>query len=164
MTCIGAHVLRGLCAVLKPPSVIKQIASRIEIRVAAEAGAHPAWRSLGFVSFSTNEKSRYSTLEMKSVMLPGPVASLVRLVCLGCHENELNTFRQVGLLRLQLRGTPVGGGAPEAATPGRGAPTPRRSMESAGMEAFAAPSPVSAPADVRPPLRPGPTRPRAQTH
>ncbi|KAK2076502.1 hypothetical protein QBZ16_001028 [Prototheca wickerhamii] len=138
------------------------IASRIEIRVAAEAGAHPAWRSLGFVSFSTNEKSRYSTLEMKSVMLPGPVASLVRLVCLGCHKNELNTFRQVGLLRLQLRGTPVGGGVPEAATPGRGAPTPRRSMESVGMEAFAAPSPVSAPEDVRTPVgaaAPGPSAP-----
>ncbi|KFM26584.1 Nephrocystin-3 [Auxenochlorella protothecoides] len=103
-----------------PFSVIhctSEIASKVEIRVAEDAAA-PAWRSLGFLSFSPNDRSGHAAREMKSVALPGPPAHLVQLIFHGWHPNALNAHGQVGLVSLAVSGE---------ALPGQPPPSPARS-------------------------------------
>ncbi|KAL6781774.1 FAP256 [Auxenochlorella protothecoides x Auxenochlorella symbiontica] len=94
-----------------------KIASKVEIRVAEDAAA-PAWRSLGFLSFSPNDRSGHAAREMKSVALPGPPAHLVQLIFHGWHPNALNAHGQVGLVSLAVSGE---------ALPGQPPPSPARS-------------------------------------
>lgn len=66
--------------------------------------ADPTWRSLGSLSFSANERSGFSAREMKSVVLPGPLARWVRLLFHGCHANARNQGGQVGLVHVGIQG------------------------------------------------------------
>ena len=56
--------------------------------------ASGAWQRLGFLSFDPNERSGYAARELKSVALPSPPASLVRLVFHRAHANPLNVYGQ----------------------------------------------------------------------
>ena len=53
------------------------------------------WKRLGHLSFDSNERSQLSARELKSVVLNGVPAQLVRFQMLRCHANRLNLYSQV---------------------------------------------------------------------
>lgn len=112
-----AFSTRGSCQLCTPPTsavaatepwstarLLLQIAAKVEIHVGllpegggADLGAVP-WKRLGHLSFDTNERSQLSARELKSVMLAGVPAQLVRFQFVRCHGNKLNVYNQVGRL------------------------------------------------------------------
>eukprot|EP00899_Mesostigma_viride_P016474 jgi/Mesvir1/24828/Mv22068-RA.1 len=107
---------------LDAPSHIRQIqllsheykiASRIEMYVGlpppgtADLSKVPMKR-LGYLSFDSNERSNHQARELKSVHVDVD-ALLVRLVCHKCHVNKLNIYNQVGIVALNILGTPLDG-------------------------------------------------------
>jgi hypothetical protein len=63
-----------------------------------------AFRRLGFLSFISNEKTKFRSREKKTVAL-SVTAYYVKLVMHKCHLNALNNYNQVGLIQV------VGSGA-----------------------------------------------------
>ena len=112
---------------LLPPSSTIQLSSlkllcheylipqKIEIIVASNEGREPAdsfaacsdIRRLGYVFLETNEKSNYEARELKSVSIGSQEAAYVKLRLYDCHQNDLNTHGQVGLLAVELFGSIV---------------------------------------------------------
>lgn len=82
-----------------PP--LPQIAAKVEVHVGmlpegcTDLGG-ALWRRLGHLSFDSNERSQLSARELKSVVLGGVPAQLVRFQFARCHANRLNLFGQVG--------------------------------------------------------------------
>lgn len=77
-----------------------QIAAKTEISVGIFAdGAQDIstvhWKRLGYLSFDSNEQSQLTARELKSVVLNGVSAQLVRFQFLRCHQNHLNKYDQV---------------------------------------------------------------------
>ena len=56
---------------------------------------------VGSVRFDDNERHNWSVKEMKTIRLNRP-AMLIKLVILGCHDNKLNLFNQIGKIFLHF--------------------------------------------------------------
>ncbi|GAB4823407.1 hypothetical protein N2152v2_010453 [Parachlorella kessleri] len=89
-----------------------KIAAKVEIHVGmlpdgSQDLAAAQWKRLGHLSFDSNERSQLSARELKSVVLNGVPAQLVRFQMLRCHANRLNLYSQVGIIALNLIGDPM---------------------------------------------------------
>jgi hypothetical protein len=87
-----------ICVLELAPTL--QIAAKVEIHVGMlpEGTQDPAaaqWKRLGHLSFDPNERSQLSARELKSVVLSGVPAQLVRFQIARCHMNQLNVYGQV---------------------------------------------------------------------
>lgn len=59
---------------------------------------------LGFMSFDSNEKTKFSARELKSVSLPGIYATHLRFIFHRCHSNIMNVNNQISLIMVELLG------------------------------------------------------------
>jgi len=80
------------------------------------------WARLGYLSLDSNERSAFKARELKSVYLKKRGAFL-KLLFHRCHINSLNLYNQVGLIAINVLGTPDARVAPHGAlTSGYDAP------------------------------------------
>ncbi|KAG0170146.1 hypothetical protein DFQ29_009418 [Apophysomyces sp. BC1021] len=61
---------------------------------------------LGYVCLDNNERAQFRARELKSIKVNAD-GEYIRLVIRNCHRNRLNTYRQVGLLALNVLGQPL---------------------------------------------------------
>ena len=61
-------------------------------------------RRLGYVPLDSNERTNFQARELKSIKVGGAEASFVKLVLHECHENDLNTDNQVGIVSISCLG------------------------------------------------------------
>lgn len=68
------------------------------------------WDRLGYLSLDSNERSGYKARELKSVYVNAR-GSFLKLHCKKCHVNTINLFNQVGVVAVNIVGTPALGTA-----------------------------------------------------
>ena len=64
-------------------------------------------KKLGHLSFDSNERSNHQARELKSVHI-NTKALLLRFVLQECHVNRLNSYNQVGIVAINIKGEPMG--------------------------------------------------------
>ena len=60
-------------------------------------------KKLGHLSFDSNERSNHQARELKSVHI-NTKALLLRFVLQECHMNRLNSYSQVGIVAINIKG------------------------------------------------------------
>lgn len=63
-------------------------------------------KKLGHLSFDSNERSNHQARELKSVHI-NTKALLLRFVLQECHMNRLNSYSQVGIVAINIKGEPM---------------------------------------------------------
>ena len=63
-------------------------------------------KKLGHLSFDSNERSNHQARELKSVHI-NTKALLLRFVLQECHMNRLNSYNQVGIVAINIKGEPM---------------------------------------------------------
>ncbi|QDZ20320.1 centrosomal protein [Chloropicon primus] len=63
-------------------------------------------KKLGHLSFDSNERSNHQARELKSVHI-NTKALLLRFVLQECHMNRLNSYGQVGIVAINIKGEPM---------------------------------------------------------
>eukprot|EP00658_Telonema_sp_P-2_P006842 TRINITY_DN1257_c0_g1_i6.p1 TRINITY_DN1257_c0_g1~~TRINITY_DN1257_c0_g1_i6.p1 ORF type:complete len:862 (+),score=234.41 TRINITY_DN1257_c0_g1_i6:286-2871(+) len=81
-----------------------KIATRVELFILDSAVGNN-WTRLGHFSLNENEASRQQARELKSVQLTGNCTHMM-LRILDCHQNQMNTHSQVGIVALSVFGQP----------------------------------------------------------
>ena len=97
-------------------------------------------KKLGHLSFDSNERSNHQARELKSVHI-NTKALLLRFVLQECHVNRLNSYNQVGLVAINIKGEPL--------------------MDVAGIQQALSNMNVGEAADHRSPMLPGSGPPKA---
>ena len=85
--------------------------SKISTRIELYMGTGPEYMRcqftrLGYLSLDSNERSAYKARELKSVYLKSK-GVFMKLLLHKCHVNALNLHNQVGLVALNVLGTPI---------------------------------------------------------
>ncbi|OQR84047.1 hypothetical protein THRCLA_10866 [Thraustotheca clavata] len=93
----GSSIRVSKCQILVHQT---KIPSRIEIHV---KDASFTFRLLGFVQLDSNESTKYSARELKTISINCECA-YIKLVLHSCHRNHYNVFDQIGLVSIVIFG------------------------------------------------------------